>query len=138
KSNTYIKQVDMLERIFHSDSEELTKDIAIRLAKQLEPGDVVTLSGNLGAGKTTFTKGIATGLGVKRAVTSPTFTIMKEYKGRLPLYHIDAYRLEGSEEDIGFKEYIDGDGVKVIEWAAFIEDFIPLDRLEIMIEYIID
>lgn len=125
----------MLERIFHSDSEELTKDIATKLAEQLEPGDVVTLSGNLGAGKTTFTKGIATGLGVKRAVTSPTFTIIKEYKGRLPLYHIDAYRLEGSEEDIGFEEYIDGDGVTVIEWAGFIEDFIPQDRLEIMIEY---
>src|SRR5699024_12294606 len=73
--------------------------------------------------------------GVKRAVTSPTFTIIKEYKGNLPLYHIDAYRLEGSEEDIGFEEYIDGDGVTVIEWAGFIEDFIPQDRLEIMIEY---
>src|SRR5699024_7894239 len=93
KSNKYIKQSEMLEIIFHSDSEELTKDIATKLAEQLEPGDVVTLSGNLGAGKTTFTKGIATGLGVKRAVTSPTFTIIKEYKGRFPLYHIDAYRL---------------------------------------------
>ena len=125
----------MLERIFHSDSEELTKDIATKLAEQLESGDIVTLSGNLGAGKTTFTKGIATGLGVKRAVTSPTFTIIKEYKGRLPLYHIDAYRLEGSEEDIGFEEYMDDEGVTVIEWAGFIEDFIPQDRLEIMIEY---
>src|SRR5699024_765932 len=135
KSNTYIKQVDMMERIFHSDYEELTKYIATELAEQLEPGDVVTVSGNLGAGKTTFTKGIATGLGVKRAVTSPTFTIIKEYKRRLPLYHIDAYRLEGLEEDIGFEEYIDGDGVTVIEWAGFLEDFIPQDRLEIMIEY---
>src|SRR5699024_6619414 len=123
----------MLERIFHSDSEELTKDIATKLAEQLEPGDVVTLSGNLGAGKTTFTKGIATGLGVKRAVTSPTFTIIKEYKGNLPLYHIDAYRLEECEENIGIGEYIDGNGVTFIEWADFIKDLIPQNLLEIMI-----
>src|SRR5699024_6642035 len=88
-----------------------------------------------GADKTTFTKGTATGLGVKRAVTSPTFTIIKEYKGRFPLYYIDAYRLEGYEEDIGFEEYRDGDGVTVSEWAGVIEDFIPQVRLEIMIEY---
>src|SRR5699024_12169889 len=113
----------MLERNIHSGSDELTKDIATKLAKQLKHGDVINLSGNVGAGKTNFTKGIATGLGVKRAVTSPTFTIIKEYKGRFPLYHIDAYRLEGSEEDIGFEEYMDGDGVTVIEWAGFIEDF---------------
>src|SRR5699024_1071496 len=97
--------------------------------------DVVTLSGNLGAGKTTFTKGIATGIGVKSAVTSPTFTILIEYIGRFALYHIVAYRLEGYEEDIGYEEYMDSDGVTVIEWAGFIEDFLPQDRLEIMIEY---
>src|SRR5699024_10708656 len=109
----------MLERIFHSDSEELTKDIATKLAEQLVHGDVVTVSGYPGDGTTTFTKGIVTGLGVKRAVTSPTFTNIKEYKGRFTLYHIDAYRLEGSEEDIGFEEYMDGDGVTFIELAGF-------------------
>src|SRR5690625_4816371 len=123
----------MWERIFHSDSEELTKDIATKLAEQLEPGDVVTLSGNLGAGKTTFTKGIATGLGVKRAVTSPTFTIIKEYKGKLPLYHMDAYRLEYSEEDIGFDEYFYGNGISVVEWPSFIEEYLPTQYLSILI-----
>jgi tRNA threonylcarbamoyladenosine biosynthesis protein TsaE len=92
------------------------------------------LAGELGAGKTTFTKGLATGLGVKRAVTSPTFTIIKEYNGKLPLYHMDAYRLEHSDEDIGFEEYFYGDGISVIEWAHFIEEFLPKERLQIEIK----
>lgn len=117
------------------DSEADTRAFATRLAEKLEAGDIVTLSGDLGTGKTTFTKGIAAGLGVKRAVTSPTFTIMKEYQGRLPLYHIDAYRLEHSEEDIGLDDYIYGNGVTVIEWAVFIEDFLPEERLEVAILY---
>lgn len=125
----------MNEMSFFSKSEDMTKKIAAMLANQLDSGDVITLSGNLGAGKTTFTKGLAAELGIKRAVTSPTFTIMKEYKGRIPLYHIDAYRLEDSEEDIGFEEYLEGDGVTVIEWAHFIEHFLPQDRLEIIIDY---
>lgn len=116
-------------------TEEETIRIASRLANLLKPGDVVTLEGELGVGKTTFTKGIAKGLGVKRMVTSPTFTIVKEYEGELPLYHMDAYRLEYSEEDIGFSEYFDGDGISVVEWAKFIEEFLPEDRLDIEIQY---
>src|SRR5690606_38165727 len=95
-----------------------------------------TLEGDLGAGKTTFTKGLAKGLGVKRNVNSPTFTIVKQYKGRLPLYHMDVYRLEHSDEDIGFSEYFDGEGVSVVEWAQFIEEYLPEERLEVTIRSI--
>src|SRR5690625_4290245 len=95
----------------HSGSEEETIRIGEKLAILLRPGSDVTLSGQLGAGKTTLVKGIAAGLGVKQMVTSPTFTIIKEYEGELPLYHMDAYRLENSEEDIGFLEYFSGDGI---------------------------
>lgn len=113
-----------------------TKRIAEKLAILLKPGDVVTLEGDLGAGKTTFTKGIANGLGVKHTVSSPTFTIVKEYEGELPLYHMDVYRLENSEEDIGFAEYFNGNGISVVEWAQFIEDYLPKDRLNIKISYV--
>lgn len=119
-----------------SDSDDETKKIAARLALLLKPGNLVTLEGELGTGKTTFTKGIAQGLGVKRMVTSPTFTIVKEYNGAIPLYHMDAYRLEHSEEDIGFSEYFNGAGLSVVEWAKFIEDYLPSERLNIKISYI--
>src|SRR5690625_5192903 len=82
--------------------------LAQKLAIYLKPGDVITLAGDLGAGKTTFAKGIANCLGVKRTVSSPTFTIVKEYEGEIPFYHMDAYRLENSDEDIGFSEYFNG------------------------------
>ncbi|WLD95314.1 tRNA (adenosine(37)-N6)-threonylcarbamoyltransferase complex ATPase subunit type 1 TsaE [Alkalihalobacillus sp. AL-G] len=103
------------------------------LAEFLQAGDVITLEGDLGAGKTTFTKGLAKGLQINRVVKSPTFTIIREYKGRLPLYHMDVYRLQESGEDLGFDEYFDGEGVTVVEWAHIIEDFLPSDRLEITI-----
>lgn len=117
-------------------SEEETKTIAAKLSRLLNPGDVILLEGDLGAGKTTFTKGIAVGLDVKRIVTSPTFTIIKEYEGRMPLYHMDAYRLEGSDEDIGFEEYFSGDGLSVVEWAKYITDYVPQAVLEITIKHI--
>lgn len=118
----------------YSDTE--SQDIARRLAILLKSGGVITLEGQLGAGKTTFTKGIAQGLGIQEMITSPTFTIVKEYEGKIPLYHMDAYRLEHSEEDIGFYEYFDGTSLAVIEWAEFIEDFLPSERLNIKINYI--
>ncbi|WP_163970896.1 tRNA (adenosine(37)-N6)-threonylcarbamoyltransferase complex ATPase subunit type 1 TsaE [Oceanobacillus halotolerans] len=117
-------------------SHEETIQFAERLAILLRPGDVVTLEGDLGTGKTTFTKGIANGLGVKRNVNSPTFTIVKEYEGELPLYHMDVYRLEDSDEDIGFDEYFYGDGISIVEWATFIEDYLPAERLDIKISYL--
>jgi len=119
-----------------SGSMEETIRLGERLAVLLKPGDVITLEGELGAGKTTFTKGIANGLGIKDTLSSPTFTIIKEYKGDLPLYHMDAYRLEHSEEDLGFEEYFNGDGISVVEWAQFIDEFLPNDRLDVKIEYL--
>ncbi|TRM11380.1 tRNA (adenosine(37)-N6)-threonylcarbamoyltransferase complex ATPase subunit type 1 TsaE [Lentibacillus cibarius] len=117
----------------HTDNE--TERLAEKLASLLKPGDVVTLEGDLGAGKTTFAKGIAHGLGVKRTVNSPTFTIIKEYEGELPFYHMDVYRLEDSDEDIGFDEYFNGDGVCVVEWAHFIKEHLPEAYLNITITY---
>ena len=119
-------------------SPEETMDTAASLAEFLQPGDLITLEGDLGAGKTTFTKGLAKGLHIKRIVKSPTFTIIREYQGRLPLYHMDVYRLEDSQEDLGFDEYFEGDGVTVVEWAHIIEDFLPSDRLDITIRRIND
>ena|SRR5690625_976717 len=117
-------------------TERETMKVAEKLALLLNPGDVITLEGELGSGKTVFSKGIANGLGIKRAVTSPTFTIIKEYEGELPFYHMDAYRLEHSEEDMGFDEYFYGDGISVVEWAQFVADYLPETRLNIHLEYI--
>lgn len=119
-------------------SAQETTDLAGKISNLVEPGDVITLEGDLGAGKTTFTKGFARGLDVKRTVNSPTFTIIKEYAGRLPLYHMDVYRLEDSDEDIGFAEYFNGEGVTIVEWAQFIEDFLPENRLTITMTYVND
>ncbi|AQU78293.1 MULTISPECIES: tRNA (adenosine(37)-N6)-threonylcarbamoyltransferase complex ATPase subunit type 1 TsaE [Planococcus] len=115
------------------NSPEETEVFAATLASKLEPGDLLTLAGGLGAGKTTFTKGLAKGLGIQRMVNSPTFTILKQYSGRLDLNHFDVYRLENSEEDIGFDEFFSSEAVSVIEWAIFIEDYLPKERLEITI-----
>ena len=120
------------------DSLTLTnRDATIALGKkigqQLVAGDVLVLDGDLGAGKTSFTKGLAAGLEIPDIIKSPTFTIIHEYQdGRLPLYHMDAYRLEnGGAEDLGLEEYFDGDGVSVVEWAEFVEDELPADFLAI-------
>lgn len=121
-----------------SFSGEETQSFAEKLGERLEPGDVLTLEGDLGAGKTTFTKGLGRGLGVTRNINSPTFTIMKEYNGRIPFYHMDVYRLEDSDEDLGFDEYFEGDGVTVVEWAQFIKEFLPSRRLDITIRYLDD
>ena len=113
-----------------------TQKIAFAITKNLFKGAVITLDGDLGAGKTTFTQSVALALGVKEKVNSPTFNILKCYfSGRLPFYHIDAYRLEDHvNDDIGLEEVIQGDGVCVIEWSKFIEDklFEPL-KIEITI-----
>ncbi len=120
---------------YETKSAEETMSFAEKLGSLLQKGDVLTLAGDLGAGKTTFTKGLAKGLGITRTVNSPTFTIIKEYSGRLPLYHMDVYRLEDSDEDLGFEEYFSGDGVCVVEWAVFIEDYLPEERLELVISH---
>jgi tRNA threonylcarbamoyladenosine biosynthesis protein TsaE len=110
---------------------EETSRFAERLAAFLHPGDVIALEGDLGAGKTTFTKGLAKGLEIKKTVNSPTFTIIKEYKGKIPLYHMDVYRVTDSCEDLGFDEYFEGAGVTVVEWAHLIEEQLPPERLTI-------
>ena len=118
---------------WNSSNPEETERFAIKLGSLLQAGDVFLLEGDLGAGKTTFSKGIAKGLGVERNVNSPTFTIMKEYMGRIPLYHMDVYRLGEESEDLGFDEYFEGDGVCIVEWAHLIEDQLPLERMEVSI-----
>ncbi|MCG1024017.1 tRNA (adenosine(37)-N6)-threonylcarbamoyltransferase complex ATPase subunit type 1 TsaE [Sutcliffiella horikoshii] len=120
-----------VELMTHSAEETMAKSEA--LGKLMRGGEVLLLEGDLGAGKTTFTKGLAKGLEIKRNVNSPTFTIIKEYQGRLPLYHMDVYRLADSEEDLGFDDYFEGEGVTVVEWAHLIEEFLPNERLEIYI-----
>lgn len=115
-----------------------TNELATKLGQHLEEGDVIALEGDLGAGKTTFTKGLANGLEVKRTVNSPTFTIIKEYMGRIPLYHMDVYRLKDSMEDLGFDEYFHGNGVTVVEWAHIIEDQLPSELLTIEIYHVSD
>ncbi|MFM1655685.1 tRNA (adenosine(37)-N6)-threonylcarbamoyltransferase complex ATPase subunit type 1 TsaE [Brevibacillus sp. B_LB10_24] len=112
-------------------STEETQEFARRLAEYLRPGDVLALEGDLGAGKTTFTQGLARGLGVAGVVNSPTFTIIKEYAGRLPLYHMDVYRVENDADQLGLDEYFYGDGVSVVEWASLIEPALPEERLTI-------
>ncbi len=120
------------EQQIHSLEE--TQALAQRLADLVGPGDTITLEGDLGAGKTTFTQSFAKGLGVKRTVNSPTFTIMKQYNGRIPLNHLDVYRLADSEEDLGWDEIFFGDAVTVVEWAHLIEEELPKERLAISIE----
>ena len=108
----------------------------IELAENFEsekfPNMIICLNGELCSGKTMFTKGIATALGIKETVTSPTYNIIKEYDGELPLYHMDVYRLDGKTEGIGIEEYFTKGGVVVIEWANTIKDVLPEERLDIM------
>ncbi|MFT8319247.1 MAG: tRNA (adenosine(37)-N6)-threonylcarbamoyltransferase complex ATPase subunit type 1 TsaE [Sporolactobacillus sp.] len=112
-------------------SPEETMAFAEKIADLLKPGMVLTLSGDLGAGKTIFTKGLAKGLGISEMVNSPTFTIIKEYRsGRLPLFHMDVYRIT-DDEDIGIEDYLAQDGVTVIEWAENIPSWLPEDYLSI-------
>jgi tRNA threonylcarbamoyladenosine biosynthesis protein TsaE len=112
-----------------TNSAKETMAIGEKLAKKLMPGDVVALSGNLGSGKTTFTKGIGRGLGIKdaRHINSPTFVLIKEYKGKIPLYHLDLYRLDKVKdvENIAVEEYIYGEGITVIEWADKVRVLLP-------------
>ena len=116
-------------------SAKRTQSIGKLLGEKLKPKDIICLYGDLGAGKTCLSKGIAAGLGVSENITSPTFTIIKEYKGRHPVYHIDVYRLSSSADmlDLGYEEYFDGDGVVIIEWADIIEDILPEERLDIQL-----
>lgn len=118
-----------------SQSPQETQKIAAELVSMLSPGSVVCMYGDLGAGKTAFVQGMAKALNIDEPVTSPTFTIVNEYNGTLPLYHFDVYRIGSSDEmfEIGFDEYINGDGISVIEWAELIEDILPPDTISVTI-----
>lgn len=114
-----------------------TYEVGERIGRRARPGQVCTLVGDLGVGKTVFTQGVASGLGIKEPVSSPTFTIIQEYEeGRLPFYHFDVYRIGCIEEmdEIGYEDYFYGDGICLIEWANLIEEIIPEDAVSITIE----
>ncbi|MBF8982944.1 tRNA (adenosine(37)-N6)-threonylcarbamoyltransferase complex ATPase subunit type 1 TsaE [Lutibacter sp. B2] len=119
-----------------SNNEQKTYDLGYKLGTLLKKGDIICLTGDLGAGKTAMSKAIAKGLEVDEHVTSPTFSIIQEYMGRLPLYHFDVYRIGSVEEmeDLGYEEYFYGDGVCIIEWASIIEEIIPKEHLWIDIK----
>lgn len=122
-------------KIFESYSYEDTRRIAAEIAQTLKGGEFIAMYGDLGAGKTAFVGGLAEALGINVHITSPTFTIVNEYEGRVPLYHFDVYRISDSDEmyEIGYDEYIDGHGVCIVEWAELIEDIFPDEYFKITI-----
>lgn len=121
--------MDEFKIISHSelDTMELAQNIESEKFKNM----VICLDGELGSGKTVFTKAFAQAMEVKDAVTSPTFTIIKEYEGDMPLYHMDVYRLDGNTDGVGIEEYFNASGVVIIEWASTIKDILPSERLDI-------
>ena len=121
-----------------TENREETHVLGEKLGSAARENMVFLLEGDLGAGKTTLTQGIARGLGIRRNVTSPTFTILKVYQGRMPLYHIDAYPLEGMVQDLGFEELMEDDGLTVIEWSQFVSWLIPDEYLRVTITLLED
>lgn len=120
-----------------SNCEKETYELGRQLGKEAQAGQVYTLVGDLGAGKTVFTKGLAAGLGIKEPISSPTFTIVQVYEeGHLPFYHFDVYRIGDVEEmdEVGFEDYVYGEGVSLIEWADLIEEILPQHYTEVKIE----
>ncbi len=125
------------KEIIESFSEEETFQFGMQIGKKAQKGDVFALLGDLGVGKTVFTKGVAAGLGILEPVNSPTFTIVQEYEGgRLPFYHFDVYRIGDVEEmeEIGYEDYFYGQGVSFVEWANLIEEIMPDNTTWIAIE----
>ncbi|MBM7855357.1 tRNA threonylcarbamoyladenosine biosynthesis protein TsaE [Desulfohalotomaculum tongense] len=118
-----------------SKSPEDTRRLGKLLGQLAEPGDVFCLYGDLGAGKTSFSQGVAEGLGVNEYVTSPTFTLINEYQGHYPFYHMDVYRLSGAGDmaDLGYEEYFYGNGVTLVEWADVVSEVLPEERLDLKI-----
>ena len=126
-----------MKRTTQTSSRSETIELACKLGILVTEPITILLRGDLAAGKTTFVQGLAKGLGITSKVSSPTFTIMKVHKGRLPLYHIDAYRLEDIDQDLGFEEYVlSDDGVCVVEWPDYVSNLLPIERLELMISVV--
>lgn len=122
-----------------SGSPDKTRDIGEKLGRGLKKGDIVALIGELGSGKTCFTQGLMKGLGVKdHKITSPSFVLINEYKGILPVYHFDIYRLNNVNEviDLGYEEYFYGSGVTIIEWADKIEELLPVDCIRVKLRIV--
>ena len=121
--------------IYKSNSPKETENIARAFSKELKNGDVLCLNGDLGVGKTAFVQGLVKALGVNEPISSPTFTIVNCYEGTLPIYHFDVYRIDDSDEmyEIGFEEYVYGNGISIIEWSEKIADILPENRYEIEI-----
>ena len=128
-----------MDKIIESLNEQDTFELGFKMGQEANPGDVCTLIGDLGVGKTVFTQGFAKGLGIDDNVCSPTFTIVQVYdEGRLPFYHFDVYRIGDSEEmyEVGFEEYVYGDGICLIEWANLLEEgLLPESAMNINLEY---
>ena len=127
----------MKETMIETLSPEETHALGKKIGQQAKPGDVYTLIGDLGVGKTVFTQGIAEGLGIREPICSPTFTIVQVYEeGRMPFYHFDVYRIGDIEEmdEIGYEDYFYGNGLCMIEWANLIEEILPEKRHDISIE----
>lgn len=122
-------------KTFITKNQEETIAVGEKLGKLLKPGDVVLLTGDLSAGKTTFTKGIGKAIGVKKIINSPTFTIVKEYRGdEFTLYHLDLYRLDGLNQDFDLEEYIQSDGICVIEWPYQVKELIPDEYIKVSLK----
>ncbi len=121
---------------FLTESPEATERAGEELAERLRPGDVVGLSGALGAGKTCFIRGLCRGLGVTQTVSSPTFVLVNHYTGRVPVYHVDAFRAGSLTEliDLGFDELVSGEGVTIVEWADKLTPLLPPDTIRVQIE----
>lgn len=123
--------------VYDSFSEEMTFEIGKKLGEKADKGEIICLEGDLGVGKTVFTKGFAEGLNIEENIDSPTFTIVQEYtEGRIPLYHFDVYRIGDISEmdEIGYEDYFFGEGVCLIEWASRIEELIPESAIHVIIE----
>ena len=122
-------------KTFITKNQEGTIAVGEKLGKLLKPGDVVLLTGDLSAGKTTFTKGIGKAIGVKKIINSPTFTIVKEYRGdEFTLYHLDLYRLDGLNQDFDLEEYVQSDGICVIEWPYQVKELIPDEYIKVSLK----
>lgn len=119
---------------------KMTEELGRRVGKALRPGDIIAFYGGLGAGKTTFIRGLAEGMGLSARVSSPTFTIVNEYLGPVPLFHFDMYRLSGEDElfEIGWEDYLDRGGVCAVEWSENVEEIFPEGTIRIAIEKISD
>ena len=125
-----------MDKIFNTKSENETKNVGVLLGEKLVGGEIIVFFGDLGAGKTAFTKGLCEGLGIEAEVTSPTFSLVNEYKGEKNLCHFDMYRIETEEEleSIGFYDYLNGENIVAIEWSENVLDFLPDWDYEVHIE----